>query len=168
MQRHHAHRNRNKFRRRPAPSVVQSLVAGAQVHPEAAAVLGAVFVADERTSHLGLYTGTRCELPTGEIVEVKGRRTPLYDLARELEKRGYGDCRLESFTPTGTPSLRGLVKVMAGLTVEERPHGLTRRKYRPAKWCESATDSREAPRGTQTPENGKTLVSESTTRVEAA
>ncbi len=127
-----------------------------------------MFVADERTSHLGLYTGGRCELPTGEIVEVKGRRTPLYDLARELEARGYGAAHLQSYTHTGTPSLRGLVKVMAGLTVEEGPHGLTRRKYRPAKWCESATDSREAPRGTQTPENEKTRVSESTARVEAA
>ncbi len=97
----------------------------------------------------GDYRGACCELPTGEVVEVKGRRTPLYDLERELQTQGYGDCRLESFTPTGTPSLRGLVKVMAGLTVEEGPHGLTRRKYRPAKWCESATDSREAPRGTR-------------------
>ncbi len=44
-------------RRRPTPPVVQSLVAGAQGHPGAAAVLGVVFVADERTSHLGLYTG---------------------------------------------------------------------------------------------------------------
>ncbi len=143
MQRHHAHRNRNKFRRRPTPPVVQSLVAGAQVHPRAAAVLGAAFVADERTSHLGLYTGARCELPTGEIVEVKGRRTPLYDLARELEARGYGDHRLQAFTPTGTPSLRGLVKVMAGLTVNEGSHGLKRRKYRPAKACGSAADARK-------------------------
>ncbi len=116
----------------------------------------------------GDYRGVRCELPTGDVVELRHRRTPLYDLARELEKRGYGDCRLESFTPTGTPSLRGLVKVMAGLTVEEGPHGLSRRKYRGAKWCESATDAREAPRDTQTPENKKTCVSESTTRVEVA
>ncbi len=79
---------------------------------------------------------------------MKGRRTPLYDLARELEKRGYGDCRLESFTPTGTPSLRGLVKVMAAFTVEEGPHGLSRRKYRGAKWCESAVDSQVELEGT--------------------
>ncbi len=65
MQRHHAHRNRNKFRRRSTPPVVQSLVAGAQIHPGAVAVLGAVFVADERA-----FTGARCELPTGEVVEV--------------------------------------------------------------------------------------------------
>ncbi len=149
MQRHHAHRNRNKFRCRPAPPVGQSLVAGAQVHPGAAAVLRAVFVADERTSHLGLYTGARCELPTGEIVEVKGRRTPLYDLARELEKRGYGDCRLQAYTPAGTPSLRGLVKAMAGLAIEEGPYGLRRRKYRPARGGESAVDSQVELEGTR-------------------
>ncbi len=130
---------------------------------EGAATLRAVFLCED-----GDYRGARCELPTGDVVELRHRHTPLYDLARELQAQGYGDCRLESFTPTGTPSLRGLVKVMAGLTVEEGPHGLRCRKYRPAKWCESATDSREAPRGTQTPENEKTLVSESTARVEAA
>ncbi len=88
-------------------------------------------------------------LPTGDVVELHHRRTPLYDLARELEKRGYGNCRLESFTPTGTPSLRGLVKVMAGLTVEEGPHGLRCRKYRPGKACESAVDSQVELEGTR-------------------
>ncbi len=101
--------------------------------PASSATLHAVFIADERLAYLGLYTGARCVLPTGDVVELRHRRTPLYDLARELEKRGYGDCRLESFTPTGTPSLRGLVKVIAGLTVEEGPHGLRCRKYRPAR-----------------------------------
>ncbi len=168
MLRHHAHRNRNKFRRRPTPPVVQSLVAGAQVHPGAAAVLGAVFVADERTSHLGLYTGARCELPTGEFVEVKGRRTPLYDLARELEARGYGDHRLQAFIPTGTPSLRGLVKVMAGMTVNEGSHGLKRRKYRPAKACESAADAREPLSRTRTPDTEEMPVTDSTGREKAA
>ncbi len=108
-----------------------------------APTLHAVFIADERA-----FTGARCELPTGETVEVHHRRTPLYDLARELEAQGYGNCRLESFTPTGTPSLRGLVKVRAGLTVEEGPHGLTRRKYRPGKACESAVDSQVELEGT--------------------
>ncbi len=51
MERHHAYHNRNKFRRRPTPlPVVQSLVAGAQAHPRAAAVLRSVFVADELPS----------------------------------------------------------------------------------------------------------------------
>ncbi len=147
----------------------------AATHPEtttcqlaSSAALHAVFIADERPAYLGLLTGVRCVLPTGDVVEVCHRRTPLYDLARELQTQGYGDCRLESFTPTGTPSLRGLVKVMAGLTVEEGPSGLKRRKYRPAKWCESATDSREAPRGTQTPENEEKRVSESTAHEKAA
>ncbi len=90
--------------------------------------LHADFVPDTR----GLYTGARCELQGGEVIEVKGRRTPLYDLARELEKRGYGEWRLESYTHTGTPSLRGLIKVMAELTVEESDkYGLRVRKYRP-------------------------------------
>ncbi len=71
------------------------------------ATLHAVFIADERPAYLGLLTGARCVPPTGDVVELRHRRTPLYDLARELQTQGYGDCRLESFTPTGTPSLRG-------------------------------------------------------------
>ncbi len=70
--------------------------------PASSATLHAVFVADQRA-----FTGARCELPTGEVVELRHRRTPLYDLARELEKRGYGNCRLESFTPTGTWKVLG-------------------------------------------------------------
>ena len=114
-----------------------------------AATLHAVFLADERPAYLGLYTGVGCVLPTGEVVEVHGRRTPLYDLARELEKRGYGDWKLQAYTPTGTPSLRGLVKVMAALTVEEGPCGLRRRKYRPARGGESAVDSQVELEGTR-------------------
>ena len=60
-----------------------------------------------------------CTIPTGETVTVT-HRVPLYTLARELDARGYGDYRLQAYTPTGTPSLRGLVSVMAGLTVKER------------------------------------------------
>ncbi len=128
-----------------------------------APTLHAVFIADERG-----FTGARCVLPTGDVVELRHKRTPLYDLARELQTQGYGDWKLHAYTPTGTPSLRALVKVMARLTVEEGPSGLKRRKYRPGRACESATDSREAPRGTQTPENEKMRVSESTARVEVA
>ncbi len=70
-------------------------------------------------------------MPTGEVVTVE-HRVPLYTLARELDKRGYGDYRLQSYTPTGTPSFRGLVSVMAGLTVTERDNkGLRLEKYRP-------------------------------------
>ena len=58
-------------------------------------------------------------------------RVPLYTLARELAAKGYGDHRLQSYTPTGTPSLRGLVSVMAGLTVEETDRdGLRLRRFR--------------------------------------
>ena len=147
MQRHHAHRNRNKFRRRPTPPVVQSLVAGAQVHPGAAAVLRAVFVADERA-----FTGARCELPTGEVVEVKGRKTPFFALCRELDKRGYGDCRIEISTPEGTPSMRGLVKVMAGLRIEESDRGgLKQRKFEPFPGAGTAKERDLGPEGTQHP-----------------
>ncbi len=125
-------------------------------HPETttseddgAPTLHAVFIADERG-----FTGARCVLPTGDVVELRHKRTPLYDLARELEAQGYGDCRLESFTPTGTPSLRGLVKVMAGLTVEETDKGgLRLRKYRPFPLGRSATDAQVELEGTRGPRN---------------
>ncbi len=91
--------------------------------------LRGVFLTDDR---LRLFTGARCELLTGEVVEVAGRRTPLYDLARELDARGYGERCLQIYTPAGTPSLRGIIKVMAGLAVEESDRGgLSLRKYRP-------------------------------------
>ncbi len=71
-----------------------------------------------------------CTLPSGETVTVT-HRVPLYTLARELAAKGYGDYRLQSYTPTGTPSLRGLVSVMAGLTVEETDKGgLKLRRFR--------------------------------------
>ena len=71
-----------------------------------------------------------CTLPTGETITIS-HRVPLYTLARELAARGYGDHRLQAYTPTGTPSLRGLVSVMAGLTVEESDrNGLRLRRFR--------------------------------------
>ena len=48
--------------------------------------LRAVFVPDESKKRRGL-TGARCELPNGLVVEKKGRRTPLYDLAPGLLSR---------------------------------------------------------------------------------
>jgi hypothetical protein len=93
--------------------------------PEIEAVLS------ESARRQGLDSAS-CTLPTGEVVEVTKRRTPLYDMARELDARGYGDYRLQAYTPTGTPGLRGLVSVMAGLTVSERDkEGLRLEKYRP-------------------------------------
>ncbi len=88
-----------------------------------AATLHAVFVADEQPAFLGLYTGASCTLPTGEVVEVCHRRTPFFCLCRELEKCGYGDCRIEISTPAGTPSMRAVVRVAAGLTIKERDRG---------------------------------------------
>ncbi len=85
---------------------------------EGAATLRAVFRCED-----GDYRGARCELPTGETVEVHGRRTPFFAICRELDARGYGDCRIEISTPTGTPSMRAVVRVAAGLTVKERDRG---------------------------------------------
>ncbi len=63
------------------------------------------------------------------------KRPPFYDLCREVDRLGYGDWKLQAYTPTGTPSLRGKVSVMAGLMVEESDRGgLKRRKYRPFKY----------------------------------
>ena len=86
-------------------------------------MLHAVFVRDDRHRYRGQFTGARCELPHGQIVEVNGRRTPLYDLVRKLDELGFGDWKLQAYTPAGTPSLRGKVLVMAGLTVKERDNG---------------------------------------------
>ncbi len=120
------------------------------VNDERPATLHAVFIVDERPAYLGLYTGARCVLPTGDVVELRHRRTPLYDLARELEKRGYGDCRLESFTPTGTPSLRGRVATLAGLRIEESDKdGLRLRAYRPFPPARVAKERDLGPEGTQ-------------------
>ena len=95
------------------------------------------------------FNGARCVLSTGQIVEVHRRRAPLYDLARELDQRGYGDSLLQVFTPTGTPSLRELVKVMAELTVEESDRdGLRLRKFRPFQPGRLAVEREEASAGT--------------------
>ncbi len=122
-----------------------------------------MFVAYERA-----FTGARCELPLGEVVEMAGRKTPFFTLCRELDKRGYGDCRIEISTPAGTPSMRAVVRVAAGLTIKERDRGGLRLECF-QEFPGPSVDAQEAPRGTQRPpENKKTCVSESTTRVEAA
>ena len=96
------------------------------------ATLHAVFIADGRTSYFGLLTGASCELPTGEAVQVHHKRTPFFSLCRELDARGYGDCRIEISTPAGTPSMRGKVSTLAGLRIEEsNKDGLRLRAYRP-------------------------------------
>ncbi len=108
------------------------------------AVLKAIFIPDARS----LFTGARCELPSGEVIEVKGRNTPLFALCRILDKRGYGDYRIEIFTPKGTPSMCAVVKVAAGLAVSERDNrGLRMEKYRPFRVRGRPTDAQVAPLG---------------------
>ncbi len=127
-------------------------------HPETtiseddrAATLRALFIADERPAYLGLLTGARCVLPTGEAVEVRHRRTPLFAICRELDALGYGDCRIEISTPAGTSSMRAVVKVAAGLTVKERDRGGLRLE-RFQKFPGPLTDSQVGPKGTRGPE----------------
>ncbi len=111
--------------------------------------LRAAFLVDDK---LGLYRGARCDLPTGEVVEVRGRRTRFYDLARELDARGYGERCLQIYTPAGTPSLRGIIKVMAGLAVEESDRGgLSLRKYRPFPLGGRLVERREPDLGVRVP-----------------
>ncbi len=126
--------------------------------------LRAVFLVDDK---LGLYLGARCELPTGEVVEVQGRKTPLYSLARALAEMGYGDWHLQAYTPQGTPSLRGLVKTMAGLTVKERDGGGLRLEPF-QKFPGRPVDGDLGSGGAQVPEKEKTRPSDSPGREEAA
>ncbi len=94
---------------------------------EGAATLRAVFRCED-----GDYRGARCVLPTGEVIELRHKRTPFFALCRELDVLGYGDCRIEISTPTGTPSMRGKVSTLAGLSIEESDKdGLRLRAYRP-------------------------------------
>ena len=90
------------------------------------------------------------------MVEVAGRRTPLYDLARKLDALGFGDWKLQSYTPTGTPSLRGLVKVMAGLAVQESDRdGLRLRSYRPFPVGGAPKDGQDGVSGTRSTGKGQ-------------
>ncbi len=128
--------------------------------------LSAVFLVDDK---LGLYLGARCELPTGEVVEVQGRKTPFFALARALVEMGYGDWQLQVYTPQGTPSLSGLVSKMAKLTVTERDKdGLRLEKYRPFPSRGRLTDGDLGPEGRQAPERGEMRASDSTVHEKAA
>ncbi len=124
--------------------------------------LRAVFVADERVRYCGLYTGAQCELPNGQVVETRHRRTPLYDLARKLDELGFGDWKLQAYTTTGTKSLRGKVSVMAKLIVTERDKGgLRLEKYRPTPFRRPVTESDLGSEGTHPPENEEAPLCES-------
>ncbi len=150
----------------PTPTHPETKAAGDQAAP----TLCADFIADERPAYLGLLTGARCVLPTGDVVELRHKRTPFFSLCRELDKRGYGDCRIEISTPAGTSSMRGKVSTLAGLSIEESDKdGLRLRAYRPFPPGRVAKERDLDPEGTQrTPENGKMRVSESIAGVEAA
>ena len=143
-------------------------VARNAVHAEfqprnARATLKARFLPEDSGPYTGLYRGARCQLPTGEVVEVHRKRTPLYDLARELQNLGYGEWQLQAFTHTGTPSLHGQVKVMAKLTVSERDRdGLRLEKYRSFPTRGRATDARVGPAGTRGPAHKRSAVSVAT------
>ncbi len=128
-------------------------------------MLKATFIPDARD----MLTGARCELPSGKVVEVRGRNTPFFALCRELEARGYGDCRIEISTPTGTPSMRAAVGVAAGLAISERDdRGLRLEKYRPFPVRGRFTDAQVAPLGIQAPESEEMRASDSTVHEEAA
>ncbi len=134
-----------------------------------AMTLRAVFVADERVRYCGLYTGAQCELPNGQVVETRHRRTPLYDLARKLDELGFGDWRLQTYTPTGTKSLRGKVSVMAGLTVTERDkEGLRLEKFRPFPPRGLVTGRDLGSEGTPTPREAKNAPASPPPREDAA
>lgn len=95
------------------------------------------------------FNGALCALPNSETAEVHRRRVPLYDLARELNRLGYGDWLLQAYTPSGTASLRGLVKVVAELTVEESNRGgLRLRKFHPLPPGGVVVERDDAPAGT--------------------
>ncbi len=128
-------------------------------------MLTAIFIPDTR----GLFTGARCELPSGQVVEVKGRNTPFFALCRELEARGYGDCQIEISTPTGTPSIRAAVGVAAGLAISERDgRGLRLENYRPFRVRGRPTDAQVTPLGSPTPESEEMPASDSTAHEKAA
>ncbi len=115
------------------------------------------------------YTGARCELPLGKTVEVHHKRTPFFALCRELEALGYGDRRIEISTPEGTPSMRGKVSALAGLSIEESDKdGLRLRAYRPFPPGRVAKERDLGPEGAHIPENEETRVSESTAHEKAA
>jgi hypothetical protein len=66
------------------------------------------------------------------VVEVTLKATPIYAITRKLEALGYGDQNFQSFTPWGTPSLKGKVSAFAGISIHEEDRGgFRRRAYRP-------------------------------------
>jgi hypothetical protein len=125
-------------------------------------MLHAVFILDARPRYRGQFTSARCELRSGEVVEVRRKRTPFYDLCRELDRLGHGDHKIQIFTPTGTPSLKGKVSVLAGLMVEESDkRGLRLRKFRPFPVGGAAKECALGFEGTEPPKTEEPRLSES-------
>lgn len=130
--------------------------------------LRAAFLADISKKRRG-FTGARCELPNGQVVECLGRRTPLYDLARKLNALGFGDWLLQGYTPTGTPSVRGKVSIMAGLAVTERDRrGLNLEIYRAMPVRGALMDDQETSEGSLPAENANTPLKKDPAPKEAA
>ncbi len=130
--------------------------------------LRAEFIADDSKKRLG-FTGARCELPNGQVIETTGRRSPLYALARNLEVLGFGDWALQACTPAGTKSLRGKVSVLAGLAVEETDRrGLRLRPYRPFNVGGRPQDAQEASEGFRLPDAPEKPLCDGTGNEEAA
>ena len=79
----------------------------------------------------------------------------------------YSQKRTFKYPATSVGSIP--LSTLAGLRIEESDKdGLRLRAYRPFPPGRVAKERDLGPEGTQTPENGKMRVSESTTRVEAA
>ncbi len=131
-------------------------------------MLHAVFIPDDQPRYRGQFTGARYELPNGQVVETRHRRTPLYDLARKLEELGFGDWKLQAYTPTGTPSLKGKVSVMAAIELREGRSGLERRKYRPKDLDDASVQRDLGSEGTHPPGNAETPPCESPDTEKAA
>ncbi len=113
---------------------------------------------NERAWNQEQYGGYLDSRPMPELAaRLRALRSELVGtMARELEARGYDDWTLQIYTPTGTPSLRGLVKVMAGLTVEETDKGgLRLRRYRPFPLGGRLADRQDGVSGAGVPERPK-------------
>ncbi len=108
-----------------------------------AATLRAVFIADERPAYLGLYTGASCRLPTGDVVELRHKRTPFMkgktswegittDLLKAIKAVTPGDVQRMKEWPKAANSFSAKLRRaapglrMTGIEVNERTlHGQT-------------------------------------------
>ena len=107
------------------------------------ATLHAAFIADERPAYLGLYTGASCRLPTGDVVELRHKRTPFMkgktswegittDLLKAIKAVTPGDVQRMKEWPKAANSFSAKLRRaapglrMTGIEVNERTlHGQT-------------------------------------------